>query len=93
MYTTAGTAERTFVSKYIEPGVHRVRIAGIEGVDSDTGASYVQITFEDVNERTAQIRFYMSELQLRQIILKTMVQHWTHCLEVNPVELNLQVRK
>jgi hypothetical protein len=70
MYTTAGTAERTFVSKYIEPGVHRVRIAGIEGVDSETGASYVQITFEDADEKTAQIRFYMSERAIARSIQK-----------------------
>lgn len=70
MYTTAGTAERTFVSKYIEPGVHRVRIAGIEGVDSETGASYVQITFEDADEKTAQIRFYMSERAMARSIQK-----------------------
>lgn len=70
MYTTAGTAEKTFVSKYIEPGVHEVKIVAIEGVDSETGASYVQISFEDSDEKTAQIRFYMSEKAIARSLEK-----------------------
>jgi len=61
MYTTAGTEEKEFVNKYIEPGVHRVRIIGISGTEPESGSPYLQIDFENAKEQTANIRFYMSE--------------------------------
>lgn len=61
MYTTAGTEEKEFVSKYIEPGVHRIRIVGISGTEPESGSPYLQIDFENAKEQTANIRFYMSE--------------------------------
>tara|TARA_R110001599_G_scaffold92398_2_gene241979 strand:+ start:529 stop:1095 length:567 start_codon:yes stop_codon:yes gene_type:complete len=61
MYTTAGTEEKEFVSKYIEPGVHIVKITGMLGAEPESGAPYLQIDFENAKEQTANIRFYMSE--------------------------------
>jgi hypothetical protein len=61
MYSTKGTTETQFVSKYIEPGIHRVRINSIEGQEPEGRSPYIQITFEDKDSKTADIRFYMSE--------------------------------
>lgn len=61
MYTTKGTEEKEFKSKYIAPGVQKVKIVSITGMAPEGKSPYLELAFVNQEEMTANIRFYMSE--------------------------------
>jgi hypothetical protein len=61
MYSTKGTEEKVFESKYIAPGIHVVKIMEIKGEEPDGFAPRLIFTFATADKKTADVNLYMSE--------------------------------
>ena len=60
MYSTNGTEEKTFVSKYVAPGIHVVKIVEVRGEEPDGFSPRLIFKFVDVDNKEVEANLYMS---------------------------------
>ena len=61
MYSTRDTEEKVFESKYLAPGIHKVKITEISGHAPEGRSPYLELKFANSEQKTAEVKFYMSE--------------------------------
>ena len=61
MYSTKNTEEKVFESKFIEPGIHIVKIVEIKGEEPEGYSPRLTFSFKTETGKGAECNFYMSE--------------------------------
>ena len=85
MYSTKDTEEKVFESKFIEPGVHVVKIVGIKGEEPEGYSPRLMFGFTTQDGKAAEAVFYMSEKAVGRSLEK--VKHLaTKCIKTEDLD-------
>lgn len=85
MYSTKDTEEKVFESKFIEPGVHVVKIVGVKGEEPEGYSPRLMFGFTTQEGKTAEAVFYMSEKAVGRSLEK--VKHLaTKCIKADKLD-------
>jgi hypothetical protein len=85
MYSTKNTEEKVFESKFIEPGVHVVKITAIKGEEPDGYSPRLTISFASEDEKSVEAVFYMSE-KAQDMSLRKIKHLATKCIKVSVLD-------
>lgn len=85
MYSTKNTEEKVFESKFIEPGIHVVKITGIKGEEPEGYSPRLTFSFITENGKSAEPVFYMSEKAMGKSLEK--IKHLaTKCIKADKLD-------
>lgn len=85
MYSTKNTEEKVFESKFIEPGIHTVKVKDIKGEEPEGFSPRLTFFFETKEGKVAEAAFYMSEKAMGKSLEK--IKHLaTKCIKADVLD-------